>query len=904
MPETIFREIEATAKIYPDVAALRVRTDAGSVQYSFSETISLSKNVARALMNAGLEKGNRVAFWARIEPKWVIAYLGTLYAGGVVVPLDVEYRVEEVAAILKETEARVVFTTRDKADTIREVVNGSMRIVALDQGAPAEGIANVEELFEPFSVSRPLPRLSPEDDAIIFFTSGTTGKAKGVVIQHQSISSSVLGILQNLKFVPGDNTLALIPAHHVFAALATIFLPLAKGAGVTYLRALNSTELLRTLREDGITVMPAVPQLFYLLHDKIMDEVKRRSLAARLLFKFLLRCCYLVRMATGLNPGRIIFARVHRTLGGKLRLMISAAAYFDPKVIRNFHGLGFTVQQGYGLTETFGGGTFTPFNQNVHGSAGVPIAGTKVKIVDPDESGVGEIAIAGSSLMRGYFKDPRATADVLRDGWFYTGDLGYHDAANNYYITGRRKEMIVLSSGKKIYPEDVERQYLEIPYIKEMCVLGVGDKAAYAGSERLYAVIVPDFDYLKQEKVANAKVMIHREIEKLSARLPAHRRIGAYELQTEPLPRTSTRKLLRWAVQQRVNHDDRQQAAAERQFTSVDGDEALTSSAVYQKIAPVVRKQSQHDGELHPDMNLELDLGFDSLQRIELMVNVEQAIGIRLSDEAASQCLTVRDLVMAAQAEAGKAEARGGQSVTEAPLTWTEILKTADRDEMADKYVLASRPLATVTQFLFLKFVMLLAKILLRLKVHGRENLPASRPFIICPNHQSYIDGVIVPAILPFSIFRDLFSLGHSVYFGGGIKESLARFGRVVPIDPDINLRQAMKISGLGLKGGKVLLVFPEGFLSIDGELKPFGKGAAILSHELQVPILPIAIKGSYHVWSKTGGFKLAPVEITIGRVIEPSGLHAGGQEDVYDALTQRIRDAIAALLDGGAAKI
>ncbi|MGQ0762805.1 MAG: AMP-binding protein [Acidobacteriota bacterium] len=894
MSEPILNQIEATARLYPNLAALRIRTDTGNIRYTFSETVSLAKNVALALMHAGLEKGDRVAFWARIEPNWVIAYLGVLYGGGVVVPLDVEYGIDEVAAILKETEARIVFTTREKADEIREIANGILRIVALDHGSPEKGMSDVEEFFQRVPVSRSLPYLSGDDDAIIFYTSGTTGKAKGVVIQHQSISTSVLGILQHLKFIPGDNTLALIPAHHVFAALATIFLPLAKGASVTYLRALNSAELLRTMREDGITVLPAVPQLFYLLHDKIMDEVKRRSLAARIVFSVLLRSCYWIRATTGFNFGRIIFRRVHQNLGGKLRLLISAAAYFDPKVIRDFHGLGFLVQQGYGLTETFGAGTFTPFYKNVHGSAGVPIPGTKVKIENPDESGVGEIAIAGSALMRGYFNDPNATAEVLRNGWFYTGDLGYRDVSDNYYITGRRKEMIVLSSGKKIYPEDVERQYLKIPYIKEICVLGVSDTSDHAGSERLHAVIVPDFDYLKQEKIANAKVIIHREIEKISAKVPAYKRIHAYDLQTEPLPRTSTRKLLRWAVKQRVNGNRQQQTGPERQFSFVDGDDLFAATVAYQRVVDVIRGQARDERDVHLDMNLELDLGFDSLQRIELMANVEQALGIQLSDAAASQCLTVRDLVMTADAEVKKSDQDKGR--TEQRITWKQILSAPSHDEMAEKYVLAPRPISTAANFVFLKFLFLLAKLLFQLKVRGRENLPLSKPYIICPNHQSYVDGVLIPASLPYSIFRDLFSLGHSVYFGGGIKESLARFGRVVPIDPDTNLRRAMKISGLGLKAGKVLLVFPEGFLTIDGELKRFGNGAAILARELQVPIVPIAIKGSYHVWSKTGGFKIAPVEITIGQAIEPSANECGDNQ-AYEVLTNRVREAVAALL-------
>ncbi|HEX7177310.1 MAG TPA: AMP-binding protein, partial [Pyrinomonadaceae bacterium] len=737
----------------------------------------------------------------------------------------------------------------------------------------------------------------------IFYTSGTTGKPKGVVIEHGAVAAGVLSLKQYIEFIPGDNVLAVVPAHHVFASLANILMPLATGAGVTYLRALNSVELLKTLQRARVTIFPAVPQVFYLLHKKIFEEVGRKPRPVRLIFRALLRLSFLLRQATGLNMGRKIFSRVHQTFGGHLRLLISAASYFDPKIIRDFYALGFTVQQGYALTETFGGGAFTPYFKNVIGSAGIPGPGVKVKIVDPDEAGEGELAISGPTLMRGYFNNPEATAQVLRDGWFHTGDLGRMDTGGNYYITGRKKELIVLSSGKKVYPEEVERHYMQSQHIKEMCVLGAADSTGYAQSERLHAVIVPDFDYLKQLKIVNSREAIRSDVELLSVSLPRYKRILSYDIQTEPLPRTSTKKLQRWLVQKQQAPGPAGAAASSApaaQYNFVEGDERLLEQEASRRVLDVIRQLSRAEGELHPDMNLELDLGFDSLQRTELIVNIEQALGVRLDAAAASQVLTVRELLRAVEGKLGEGPSAGGGHTAAGGVTWKEMLDSANSDEVADEYVHKSPGVLTYVYFLLLKLFLLSSKILFRLKVRGIDNLPPAGPYLICPNHQSYLDGLLVTAVLPYSIFKQLYSLGYTPFFSGGLKDSIARIGKVVPIDANTDLVRAMKVSAIILKANKILLIFPEGGLSCDGQLQSFKKGAPVLAQELGLSVVPTAIKGSFNVWRKGANrIHLAPVEIVFGKPLDfkAQELQAPGGDDGYTLLAQKLKDEVRRLM-------
>jgi long-chain acyl-CoA synthetase len=903
MPTDIFAEIERAASTWPDNVALEVFSDDGDIRYNYRQTLDLAERLSQSLRDHGVGKGDRIAFLARLDPKWAVAYLGALRIGAVVVPLDVEYGVKDLSRILARIGCRFIFSVEEKIPALRRVA-GELRnapvIVSLDSADDHDGCLSVESLFRQHQEIAPRPQIAPEDVAMIFFTSGTTGEPKGVVIPHRSVVNSVNGLLQCLRVTDRDKALAVIPSHHVFASLANILFPLVKGGGITYLRALNSTELMKTMERAGITTFPAVPQVFYLLHKKIFDEVKSKPLVVRIIFRVLPGFCRRVRQATGLNPGPKVFSSIHRVFGGRLRTLVSAASYFDPKIIRDFYALGFTVQQGYALTETFGGGTFTPFDDNVIGSAGKPLPGVSLRLVDKDEAGVGEIALSGPSLMLGYLDDPEATAEVLRDGWFYTGDLASQDEAGNIYIRGRRKEMIVLSSGRKVYPEEIETHYLQIPCIREMCVMGVAGDGDYAGSERLHAVIVPDFDYLKQQRIVNSRQIIREGIEQYSASLPKYKRILTYEFRTEPLPRTASRKIQRFLVaRQMASGQPGRGEAAISLYRHVEGDDLLQATEASRQVLEVIRRESRIDCDIHLDMNLELDLGFDSLQRIELLAQIEQLLNITLGDEVASQTFSVRDLLKAVAQRLSDRSGESDKAVARAPVTWREIIASANSDDLAERYVIEPTVFNRVVHFLALKLAYLLARILFRVKVRGLEHLPKEYPFLICPNHQSYLDGALVGAVLPYRVIRNLFTLGFTPFFSGGFRSVMARLVRVVPIDADSNPGRAMRIAAVGLKAKQNLIIFPEGSLSCDGELQAFKKGAAILARELHIPIVPVAIHGSFNAWSKVGsGIRLTPVSITFGPPLTSDNqmmLHA---EQDYTHITQQIRDSISRLLE------
>jgi long-chain acyl-CoA synthetase len=432
-------------------------------------------------------------------------------------------------------------------------------------------------------------------------------------------------------------------------------------------------------------------------------------------------------------------------------------------------------------------------------------------------------------------------------------------------------------------------------------VLGVSDASDYAGAEKLHAVVVPDFDYLREQRLVNSKEAIRDEIERLSAQLPMHKRLLTYEIQAQPLPRTATKKLMRWLVKEKcASHPLAGDAGKERLYGCLEGDDLLLETECARQVLDVIKRESRIESTLHPDMNLELDLGFDSLRRIELIANIEQVLDVHLDDSVISQCFTIRDLLkqVAHQRNKGQSHLRGTAGTMR--VTWKELLASASPEDMAQNYAVRPRPIISVMNFLLLKLVLVVSKMLFRLEVKGLDNLPRQGPYLICPNHQGYLDGVLVASLLPYSVVKDLFSLGWSPYYTTGIRRVLAEMIKTLPIDPDSNLLHAMKISGHGLKAGKILLMFPEGGMSSDGTLQTIKKGAAILAKELNIPILPVAIEGTLEVWSRvSNGLRIAPVKITIGVPLSLNAPEqpAGDPESGYAQDASRIQRELQSLL-------
>jgi long-chain acyl-CoA synthetase len=890
-----------SAKKFPERVATELQRTTGAVEsLTYRELRRQAESVGRWLRESGTEAGARCAILADNGPLWVSAYLGVMAAGAVAVPLDTAFNAGQIEKLLRDCGATVVFTDRHHLPQVHKAVGGTaVHIVTIERHYDYPNLPAMIEAgpttFVPVTVEN-------TDLAVIMYTSGTTSDPKGVMLTHANLLAEAESVFGAISVSENDSILAVLPLFHALAQMANLLLPFAAGARIVYLEEMNTSELLRALAERDITLFCCVPQFFYLIHERIMDQVQRRSWAARTAFRILLSIAAVGRNV-GLNPGKVFFARIHRMLGPHMRFLVTGGSAFDPNIGRDLQKLGFSVLQAYGLTETTGGAFVTPPEANVMGSVGRPLPGVAVKIVDPQSSEgvphpVGEIAISGGIVMKGYYNRPDATAQAIQDGWLLSGDLGYLDSRGNLFITGRKKEIIVLSSGKNIYPEEIEAQYLRSPFVKEICVMGLAARPGEPLSERLHAVIVPDFDMLRERKIVNAREVIRFDVENLSMELPSTKRILSFDLWRDPLPRTTTRKLKRFEILRRVQAGEGAKAEAAGTIAEEPtGEEALwLSDPLVQKAIAVIRHSSKTERPILPWSNLELDLGFDSMERVELVVALEGELGAETDDRVISEVYTVRELVDTILLS--RDDARSNGSGRPALPGWDAVLATPPDDP----HVLAAlngRVVPTFAWFVFGKFVSLFMRVFFRLRVSGKEKLPAKGPFILSPNHQSFIDGPAVASQIPWRLFKDMFYVGTSEIFGQGIFNYLGRTFRLVPVDPDSNLVNAMRAGAFGLKQGYNLVLYPEGERSIDGTPKKFKKGAAILATHLQVPIYPVALEGFYEAWPRGKRFpRLAELRIRFGDPLQPPAA-AAGSEETYRQVTETLRDRVVEMWEG-----
>lgn len=900
MPTFYDRFVEC-AERWPGNVAVEVQRPEGIESNTYADLRRMAESIAAWLLARGIHPGDRVAILADNHPGWVAGYLGIIAAGGTTVPLDTAYHADQVAKLLRDSGSLLLICDQQHLEVAAAAVAGTdVRIVlntrARTPVAPQSSVeTDFDTIFAQYSDRITVVPRAPEDLASLLYTSGTTADPKGVMLTHGNLLAEADAVFAWAHLGPDDAILGVLPLFHVLSQMANLLLPLVAGTRVAYLSTLNTTELSRALRERRITAFAVVPQFFNLIHERIFREVQQRGAMAGFIFKRLTGLSLFCRRF-GFNPARLLFRRVHDLFGERMRYLVTGGSRFDPKIAQDFYALGIDVLQAYGLTETCGGAFVNSPGENVIGSVGKPLKGVEGKIIDAQSTddgspASGEILIRGPIVMKGYWNRLDATAKVLKDGWLHTGDLGYFDEHGNLFITGRKKDVIILANGKNVYPEEIEAHYLQSPFIKEICVMGLDD----GGSEKLYAVIVPNFEVLRQRKVVNAKEVIRFDVEGLSAELASTKRIGGYEIWQEDLPRTTTRKLKRFEIEKRVRAGKRDGASDELSVSKplTDEEKSWLEQPDVQPALKIIREYAANNPTtIRPTDNLELDLGLDSMRRVELLVAVQQELGGYLEEARLANVYTVRDLVDAVRESAASGKTSGERAGSAGTFAgWAVVL----REDPTDPEALAaakSRPVTDTVLFLLTRIAKLVWRMRAPVKVEGLENLPPA-PYLLCSNHQSFIDPLFLLAFLPLRALLHLFAVGTSEIFDTGLMRRVARILRVVVVDPDANLIPAMRAGAYGLRHRMSLILYPEGERSIDGTPKTFKKGAAILSIHLQVPIVPVAIDGVFDAWPRGKPFRrFAPVKIKFGKPIMPFP-ESGASEEAYAKLTAELKTKV-----------
>jgi long-chain acyl-CoA synthetase len=777
---------------------------------------------------------DRVMIVSENRPEWVYALYGTWKRGGVAVPVDFMATPEEIAYIVRDSEPRILFCSR----TTRRNVEEALRI----SGRKAD-LIDFDGLTLPRPFEKSLSR-DKEDLALILYTSGTTGNPKGVMLTFKNLRTNIDGVVEAGIATREDTTLAILPFHHAYPLMVTLLVPLHIGATVVFLDKLTPEDILEKLRRYRITILVGVPRLFSLFHRRIMGEINSRLLY-RSLFK-------LMRSVRSKRIRRRVFRRVHEAFGGNIKYLVSGGAKLDPEVAEDFTVLGFTVIEGYGLTETSPIVTFNPPERVKIGSVGVPIKNVFVKI-----SPEGEVLVKGPNVMKGYWKKPRETKEVIKHGWFHTGDLGYMDDEEYLYIRGRKKEIIVLGTGKNVNPEEIENLILkETDLIKEVGVFELSGK--------LHALIYPDLEKVRRLGVVNLQETLKWEvIDRVNRKLPEWKRIVGFKITEHELPKTRLGKLRRFLLPEIYRREDRR-VKREEDLSVFETEEGRIIKSYLEKETGL---------EVLPSHHIELDLGLDSLGKVELASFLEKTFGVSVTEEDLSSHSRVRDLVEFVRLR--KERIQAGE------LTWKEIL------EEARPYTLHDHRLVF---WLGRRVLRVFFRLYNRVEVRGTERLPP-KPFIIAPNHVSYLDAFLIASVLPEEVAKDTYFLGEEAFFKNPVTSLFGRLAHVITVNINRNLKESLQKVAWALRLGKVVVIFPEGARTRTGGLMEFKKGTAIISRELNVPVVPTALIGLYEVLSVYHKFpRPRKVRVVFGEPLYPDDMS-------YEEITEEMRKRVETLL-------
>ena len=521
--------------------------------YTFMAAARAVRAFAALLEHEGVRPGARVALQSENRPEWGLAYLAVMALGAVIVPLDAQLKDLEVGELLAFAEAsHAVGDARHLPllQAARLARRPGLRLVSLD---PEAGLAHWDQSQREFAAApaRTTPA-EPNDLAVLLFTSGTTGQAKGVMLSHANLLTNVESVARTFEFGPSDRFLSILPLHHTFESTGGLLCPLRVGASVYTARGLASRELREDMASSGATLFIGVPLLYEKLMAAIDKGIDDTPFLARWVARGLLGVSRLVRRTTGARFGRTLARPLRRKAGlDQLRMFVTGAAPFAPDVFWRYIDFGWPMLEGYGLTET---APVVCANRPPHptpGAVGWPMPGIEVKIHDPDAEGDGEIAVRGPNVMLGYWRQPERTAEVLRDGWFHTGDLGRVQPDGRVRITGRLKNMIATAAGKKIYPEEIEVQLSNSPYILEVVVVGGRDPRGER--EEVHAHVVANRPALEELARSQGRacdpVFVERvlkaEVETRCEVLAPYKRVKRVVVRATEFPKTTTGKIRR-----------------------------------------------------------------------------------------------------------------------------------------------------------------------------------------------------------------------------------------------------------------------------------------------------------------------------------------------------------------------
>ena len=825
-------------------------------EWSYVSVAEAAQRFACALDAHGLRADDKVIVWGENRPEWIVAFWGAVLRGVVVVPIDYRASADFLGKVAGIVAAKAVLV----GDEV-ELPAGTV-----DASVPVWRLADIGSLPAP-APAPGVPYAATRDTVVeIIFTSGATAEPKGVVITHRNILANIVPIEKEMlkyrgyarPFMP-LRFLNLLPLSHMFGQAMATFVPPMLFGEVVFMRSVRPRDIVQQIRSRRISVLVSVPKILDVLREFVTREFPD---------------------AAEPHPGPMHWSRrwwryrkVHRAFGWKFWAAVVGAAPLDAGLEEYWGRLGYVVVQGYGLTETAPIVTLNHPLKTSRGSVGKPIAGVEVKIAED-----GEILVRGDNVTKGYYGAPEATAQAFEDGWLHTGDIGGTDDQGRIYIKGRKKEMIVTPEGLNVFPEDVERALIAVAGVRDAAVVG----RTWSGEERVHAAVVleagGDLDAVVQQ--ANATLGDHQKIRSASIWPGAE------------LPRTEgTRKLKRREVKRWVDGG----AAADAPGS---GDRrAATVLATVQRFAP-------GRSAITPDTTIE-SLGLSSLERVELLMAVEEHAQTTIDEAAFAEARTVADLAaLAGEGSAGPVVPQAGAAAG-APAA-----RPAEADGPVSFPTWNRRwPFTWIRNVSLPTWILPIGRAFAWVTVEGLEHLEKLEgPVVFASNHQSHLDGPMVLWSLParwryrtaIAMAKEFFKAhffpeqyGRKAWLTNSLNYYLASlFFNAFPLPQrEAGTRQTLRYMGALLAEGYNVLIFPEGKRSPDGQVLPFRGGIGMIGARLDVPVVPVGISGLDKVLHQTWKMaKPGPARVRFGA---PLRLHG----DDYAALAKQVEDAVRLLV-------
>lgn len=782
----------------------------------------------------------KVLIFSENREGFIYAFFSVWLNRSIAVPVDAMASKEELMYILNDCKPKAVWTTLERVATM----TAALREAGMD--IPVLIIDN----FEKAAVynDSPIAEIEYEDEhtALIIYTSGTTGSPKGVMLSFKNLFTNIRSVSVEVPiYRPDIRALMLLPVHHVLPLQGTVIAPMVLGAGVAIAPSMTGPDIMKTLQDGKVGLFIGVPRLWQTLYNGIMSKINA-SPVTRTLYK-------MCEKADNPKFSRIVFKKIHNMMGGHLKVCPSGGAALDPEIWKGLRTLGIEVIEGYGMTECAPIITFSRPGDLRAGCVGQALPSCQVTVID------GEICAKGNNIMQGYYNRPEETAEVIdANGWLHTGDLGYLDKEGRLYITGRKKEIIVLSNGKNINPNELESKLeADVERVKEVAVV--------EENNTLKAIICPQPAWAAGKSIKEMEEALKRDvIDVFNKTVASYKKLfGLYVYQGE-LPRTRMDKIQRFKLKNVLKS-----CISETESSEPVNEIVVPTTEDYKLLVEYLHKEKKID--VKPFHNLISDIGCDSLDMVGLECFIEQTFGIEITVEQIQSFANIEKL--------------SGFITSNKTRVWVD--DTNWRDLLSQDLSKYSVPKMDKTGWGILSGTKGLINSYFKMQLYGLENIPKNEQFIIVSNHQSYLDTVFLMQGLKKEQFSDMRFFAKEDHVKNRFTRYMARHHGIIVLKKN-QLKDSILHLGKALKDGNNVLIFPEGTRTNDGAINEFRPTFAILSLAFNVPVLPVCIDGAYEAMPKHKKIpKHKPVSVTYLPLVQPSAF-----KDEHD-MAERVRICI-----------